>query len=378
VQGDGPRRQRVDARRSRSGGLAWPREFARRPSDRDAALVLSALGGISPGRLLELAQTDRTAGAVLSRIRHGGAGSSKDRAVACTLDVRALGDSLAATGARFVCVGDPQFPSQLEHLADPPLGIFVRGRSVGSPTRTVSVVGARTCSDLGRDVARGLGRTLSAHGVTVVSGAARGIDEAAHEGVLAANGWTIAVLGCGIDANGSRRTRLLVDRIAVRGTVLSEYPPGVPPDPFRFPARNRIVAALSRALVVVEGEADSGSLISADHALDIGRDVFAVPGSVASPLSAAPHRLVRDGATLIRGPEDLLADLGLASVELTLDDIDLPSSERVALEAVRGSEVPDRVAARLGVAVPEALALLLRLEMRGLVRSVGGRFERRG
>jgi DNA processing protein len=372
------RRPRAEGRRSRSGHLAWPPGFARSAADRDAALVLSALRGITPGRLLEIAQTERTARGVLRRVREGGAGSASDRAVAAGLQAGVVEESLHPSGARFVCVGDPEYPAQLEHLADPPVGIFVRGRPLGPSIQMVSIVGARNCSDLGRDVASGLARMLWSHGITAVSGAARGIDEAAHEGALAAEGRTAAVLGCGVDGARSRRTRLLADRILVRGTVVSEYPPGVPPEGFRFPARNRIIAALSRAVVVVEGVADSGSLISAEHALDMGRDVFAVPGSVASPLSAAPHRLIREGATLIRGSEDLLADLGVATLEKpTLDDGGLPASERAALSVVLGSVVPDRVASRLGVGVPEALALLLRLEMRGLVRSVGGRFERR-
>jgi DNA processing protein len=369
---------RAEARRSRSAGLAWPPGFARRPADRDAALVLSALRGISPGRLLELAQSHRTAGVVLRRIRDGHAGSASDRTVAGELRADLVAASLATCGARFVCAGEPEYPPQLEHLADPPLAIFVRGRSLGPASQAVSIVGARNCSDQGRDVSYALARTLSFHGITVVSGGARGVDAAAHEGALAAGGLTTAVLGCGIDADRSRRTRMLLDRILERGTVVSEYPPGVPPDAFRFPARNRIVAALSRALVVVEGEADSGSLISAEHALDIGRDVFAVPSSITSPLSAAPHRLIREGATLIRGAQDLLVDLDLANPEQPrLAGIDLSPREREALGAVLGSDVPDRIAARLGVSVPEALGVLLRLEMRGLVRSVGGRFERR-
>jgi DNA processing protein len=369
---------RVERRRSRSTGLAWPAGFAQRPADRQAALVLSALRGITPGRLLELAQTHRTAREVLRRIRDGDAGSERDRTIALALGAEVIARSLGPCGARFVCVGDPEYPAQLEHLADPPLAIFVRGRPLGSSVEAVSIVGARNCSDLGRDVAHGFARALSEHGVVVVSGAARGIDAAAHEGAIDAGGRTTAVLGCGIDAVRQPRTRALIQRILEGGTVVSEYLPGVPPEGFRFPARNRIIAALSRALIVVEGEADSGSLISAEHALDIGREVFAVPSSITSPLSAAPHRLIREGATLIRGAEDLLADLGVASTGRDgVNEPNLPPPERAALGAVLGSVVPDRVAARLGVPVPDALALLLRLEMRGLVRSVGGRFERR-
>jgi DNA processing protein len=369
---------RAETPRSRAGALSWPRTFARGRTDRDAALVLSALRGITPRRLLELAQTDRTAATVLERIRSGGAGSANDVAAARVLRPETIAGSLAQAGARFVVVGDPEYPSQLEHLADPPLGLFVRGRALVPGRALVAIVGARGCSDLGRDLARDLGRALADSGVSVVSGAARGIDAAAHEGSLDAGGLTVAVLGCGIDAVYPPGSRPLVRRILERGTVVSEYPPGVPPDGFRFPARNRIVAALARAVVVVEGRARSGSLISAEHALDLGRDVFAVPGAVSNPLSETPHRLIREGATLIRGAADLLLELGFdGPAQADPVDLDLPPAERRALDAVRGSVVPDRVAAALGVRAPEALALLLRLELRGLVRSVGGRFERR-
>jgi DNA processing protein len=168
--------------------------------------------------------------------------------------------------------------------------------------------------------------------------------------------------------------------------LVSEYPPGVPALPFRFPARNRIIAALSRAVVIVEGAAGSGSMITADHALDIGRDVLAVPGPVAGPLSAVPHFLIREGATLIRGPEDLLADLGLeprtpeasgpeGAVAPPAPGLD--AAERKAWEALTVSSPPDRLASLTGLSLPETVSALVGLEMRGLVIRVGGRYERR-
>lgn len=369
---------RAEPRRSRRGSLAWPAGFAREPGDRRAALVLSALRGITPGRLLEVAQVETTAGAALERVRAGGAGSEGDRRAAFAMRPEAIAEALSACGARFVVAGDPGYPSQLEHLSDPPLALFVRGRALGPSSSMISIVGARGCSDLGRDLAHELALGASASGLAVVSGAARGIDAAAHEGALAAGGVTVAVMGCGIDAVYPAGSRPLVARILERGTVVSEYPPGIPPGGFRFPARNRIVAALSRALMVVEGRDGSGSLISAEHALDLGRDVFAVPGAVTNPLSAAPHRLIREGAALIRGVDDLLADLGLADQpHQPRLPLNVSLAERAAFDAVLGSVLPDRVARALGIGAPDALALLLTLEMKGLVRSVGGRFERR-
>jgi len=366
----------VSGERRRRRALAWPAGFVRTRADRDAALVLASLDGAASGRFLEVAQRERTATAVLGRVRRGEAGSEGDRAAALAFHREEVEFELRASAARFVVVGDDEYPAGLEHLADPPLALFVRGRPLRAGVG-VAIVGARSCSALGRDVAHELGRRVASSGAPVVSGAARGIDSAAHEGALAASGVTIAVLGSGIAPVQPVGSRALVDRIVERGTVVSEYPPGVRPDAFRFPARNRIVAALARALVVVEGEADSGSLISAEHALDLGRDVFAVPGAVTSPLSAASHRLIREGAGLVRDADDLLADLGLDREEILQLPLDLPLAERAVLDAVRGPTLPDAVAREVGVGVPDALGLLMRLEVRGLVRSSGGRFERR-
>jgi DNA processing protein len=152
----------------------------------------------------------------------------------------------------------------------------------------------------------------------------------------------------------------------------------VPAEPFRFPARNRLVAALSTALVVVEGAERSGSLISARHALGIGRDVFAVPGSVTNPLSYVPHTLIRDGAALIRGVDDLMDDLGLLrGADREALPIDLTVPERAALDVITTPVLPERIARDIGIGVPDAISLLMRLEMKGLVVCVGGRYERR-
>ncbi len=361
------------------GSLGWPPGFAASRVDREAALVLSALRGITPRGMLEVAQIERTSSAVLERIRAGGAGSDADRAAARALRPDAIAESVRACGGRFVVAGDREYPPQLEQLADPPLGLYLRGRPLGPFSAMVSIVGARACTEVGRELARELGRAVAAAGLAVVSGAARGIDTASHEGALSAGGVTVAVLGCGIDAPVGSSGRRLIRRILERGTVAGEYPPGVPPDAFRFPARNRIVAALSRALVVVEGTERSGSLISAEHALELGRDVYAVPGLVTSPLSAAPHRLIREGAGLIRGPDDLLGDLGVRALDRAQAAFapELSASERAAFDAIVAPTLPERIARQLGVDVPRALAILLGLEMKGLVRSVGGRFERR-
>jgi DNA processing protein len=226
-------------------------------------------------------------------------------------------------------------------------------------------------------VAVSIGAGLGGAGACVVSGAARGIDAASHRGALAAGGSSIAVLGSGHDLPYPKGSAELVDRIAAGGAVVSEYAPGVVAEPFRFPARNRLVAALCRALVVVEGATGSGSMISVDHALDLGRDVFAVPGPVTSPLSEVPLALIREGATMIRGPDDLLDDLGYSARLLVEPPPNLAGDERRVYEALGRVALPDALSAAVALPLPSVVTHLLSLELKGLVRSVGGRYERR-
>jgi DNA processing protein len=355
----------------------WPDGFVATPDDRRAVLVLSGLRGITPARLVGVAARRGSASATLEEIRAGRAGSENDMAFANTCDPDSLERAVRSAGARLVPWGSAEYPPQLVHLADPPAVLYVVGRAPPDPTRAVAVVGARGASDLGKELAFEIGRSLSLAGVTVVSGAARGIDSAAHRGSLDAGGPTLAVLGSGIDVAYPRQSRALLDRIAASGTVVTEYAPGTQPEPRNFPARNRVVAALCAATVVVEGATGSGSMITADHAMDLGRDVYAVPGAVTNPLAEVPLRLIRDGAHMIRGPEDLLADLGLEiSPSAAASRADVSESELAVLETLAGPTLPDRVASALAIGLPEALAALMRLELRGLVRNVGGRYER--
>ena len=318
-------------------------------------------------------------------MKAGAIASDRDRALAQRLEGAAILTMLPGIGARLVAVGDPEYPDALSDLFDPPCGLFVRGRPLGDLGPRVAIVGARNCTPAGREVAELLGSALAQAGVCVVSGGARGIDAAAHRGALSGGGPGVAVLGCGIDIDYPRQNRRLLAQIAASGAIVSEYPPGVRAEPFRFPARNRIIAGLCRAVVVVEGAEGSGSMITADHALDLGREVFAVPGPVTGPLSWVPHSLIRDGATLIRGPDDLLADLGLmAPSDASGQAVRSPSfsetlteEERKVWDTLAVSLPPDTAAHRAGLTLPETVSALVGLEMRSLVRQVGGRYERR-
>jgi DNA processing protein len=358
-------------------GRGWPGGFAAGPRGRRALIELTALRGITPRALHELAWRVGTAPRCVSSIRDGAAGTDGDRECLERVDPDAVVGALVACGATLLSHGDEGFPSSLDDLLfDPPGWLFVRGRPLDADQTRVAVVGSRRCSTLGREIAHDLGRRLAGAGVGVVSGAAAGIDGAAHRGALAAPGPTVAVLGCGIDIAYPGSNAELIERIAAEGTVISEYPPGLPAEPRNFPARNRIIAALASALVVVEGAAKSGSRISVDHALDLGREVFAVPGPVTSPLAETPLQLIRDGATMIRGAEDLLADLSVAERLLRAPPPDLPQAERRSYEALAGPSLPDAVARAAGLSIPEVMTALVNLELRGLARSVGGRYER--
>jgi DNA processing protein len=210
-----------------------------------------------------------------------------------------------------------ELPPLLRAIHDPPSKLYVRGDGdVALLSRpAVAIVGARACSSYGAQIARLLGRELAAGGVIVVSGLARGVDGEAHKGALETEGHTVAVLGCGIDRDYPVVHAALALRIAERSILVSEYEPGVEPAPWRFPARNRIIAGLCAATIVVEARERSGALITADFALDEGREVFAVPGEITSALSAGTNGLLRLGATPLTGSADVLESLGIAPLE---------------------------------------------------------------
>jgi DNA processing protein len=228
--------------------------------------------------------------------------------------------TLTSRGYRFLPCA--QCPPLLRAIHDPPPGLFVRGDAdlalLSQPA--VAVVGARACSGYGSSVARMLGRELAAAGLLVVSGLARGVDAEAHRGALEAGGHTVAVLGCGVDRDYPAAHAELARRIVAAGLVVAEYAPGVEPAPWRFPARNRIIAGLCAATIVVEARERSGALITADLALEEGREVFAVPGEIGSGLSAGTNALLKLGASPLTDAADVLDVYGLAPRDDPVDD----------------------------------------------------------
>jgi DNA processing protein len=226
-------------------------------------------------------------------------------------------DKLGNAGFRFIARCSADFPTGLDSIHDVPAGLFVRGNAelvnvFNYPC--VAIVGARACSGYGAGVARQFGRDLAANGVTVVSGLARGIDGEAHRGALEAGGTTVAVLGCGIDRDYPSAHADLGRRIVESGgLIVSEYAPGVEPAPWRFPARNRIIAGISEVTVVVEARERSGALITADLAMEEERPVYAVPGEITSVLSAGTNHLLQLGALPCLGVHDVLNHFGIAA-----------------------------------------------------------------
>lgn len=269
---------------------------------------------------------------------------------------------------------EPLFPERLRAIFDPPPVLYMRGE--GEPDllsrRAVAVVGARSCSPYGAQVARMLGRELAAAGLVVVSGLARGVDGEAHRGSLEGDGITVAVLGCGIDRDYPASNAQLSRRIEDRGLVVSEYEPGVEPAPWRFPARNRIIAGLSEAVVVVEARERSGALITADFALEEGREVFAVPGEITSSLSAGTNALLKLGAAPLTAAADILDALGIERVAADAAVNVSPGAAQV-LELVRESPCgADELTAR-GVLEAGAVSVALtELELAGLVAATDG------
>lgn len=209
----------------------------------------------------------------------------------------------------FITPFEKEYPERLRNIPDAPAGLYVRGRLPAEKNITVAVIGARDCSDYGRYVAEGLGAFLGRNGVTVVSGMARGIDGISQWAALEAGGTSIGVLGCGVDICYPSENRALFDRLLEQGTILSEYPPGMPPKAMNFPARNRIVSGLADAVVVVEARSKSGTLITVDMALEQGREVFVIPGRITDRLSDGCNKLIKQGAAVLLSPEELLEEL---------------------------------------------------------------------
>lgn len=293
-------------------------------------------------------------------------------------------DWLAQGGARgWLALGDSRYPEALLQIEDPPLLLFFEGEITSLMQPCVAMVGSRNPTAQGKVHARDFAQSLAAQGWVVVSGLARGIDGAAHEGALAANGRTVAVVGTGLDQVYPPSHRELASRIKASGVLLSEYAPGSPPLAEHFPQRNRIIAGLSQGVLVVEAALQSGSLITARLAAEAGRDVFAIPGSIQSPQSRGCHALIRQGAKLVESAQDVQEELVGTPVPSPAPSPD-PAPPEEGDEGsgplrVMGFDPVglDDICARCGWSAAEVSARLLEHELLGEVaRLPGGLYQR--
>ena len=294
-----------------------------------------------------------------------------------------------AAGCRLLTWDEPEYPSRLREIYDPPPLLYVKG-NIGLLNRhLISIVGARRPTPYGNQMAEGLARDLADRGLVIVSGLARGIDASAHKGALSsASGSTIGVLGCGIDVVYPKENKKIFQEIEQRGAIVSEFPLGTFPAPQNFPIRNRIIAGMALGVVVVEGAQYSGSLITARLAMEFGREVYGIPGNATQPSSFGPNQLIKQGAKLVTGWEDVVEELPTpvraelmpvesvsheeraALVEESLAPMERPLYELLSLDEAR--HVDDLVE-HSGLSSSEVLATLFDLELKGVVRQLPGK-----
>lgn len=286
---------------------------------------------------------------------------------------------LAKKEINFITTADSDYPELLKQISDPPFVLFVRGKICKVDSLAVGVVGTRYPSMYGREVTERITSDLAIAGVTIVSGMARGVDTIAHRATLEAGGRTIAVLGCGIDIIYPPENKQLYYDIIKNGAVVSEFPPGVLVSRGLFPARNRIISGLSRGIVVTEGAKESGSLITASDAGKQGRDVFAVPGSITNPMSAAPHFLMKDGAKIVTSAKDILDEFGIIYATLNSHgDKNRKgfSANSLLEEAIfsiltNGGIQIDQLIRKLEKKPEEVLSTITLMEIQGKIKNVG-------
>ncbi len=284
-------------------------------------------------------------------------------------------------------LSEPQYPHRLKTIADPPPLLYYTGSFQECDQQALAIVGARKGSHAGRAFTRTLSGDLAALGFTIVSGLARGIDADAHQGALTAGGRTLAVLGCGIDRTYPPEHHTLRQQIEQHGTVFSEFPMGTSPQSFHFPQRNRIISGLSLGVIVTEATLKSGSLITARMALEQNREVFAVPGNVAHPLSHGPHGLIQQGAKLVQQPWDIVEEIlpmlepssrenlerrhnevETQTIPLVLGPEEQHLFDRIPLEPIS----LDELITQGSYSSSEVMSILLSLEMKGLIKQVPG------
>jgi len=280
----------------------------------------------------------------------------------------------------FVCVKDDNYPALLKTIHDPPAVLYYLGELPDNAKKTVSIIGSRRCSEYGLIVSRKMSRDLTARGVIIVSGMAKGIDSSAHIGAISAGGKTVAVLGCGVNICYPAENTALRDKIIKNGCAVSEYPPGTKPYHTNFPERNRIISGLSQAVVVVEAATKSGTLITANMALEQGREVLAVPGNVTSALSAGTNNLIYQGAVPARDYKDILYAIGMKDIKDVTPEkkqdaaqLTIAPDEKLVYDCINLEPASsEMIAEKTNLPVTAITLICMKLEIKGLIKKMPG------
>ncbi len=292
------------------------------------------------------------------------------------VDLDRLYDSILSKDVTVLTLLDEDYPRLLKEIPQSPPVIYIKGELTPADEFAVAIVGTRRLTDYGKQITRDVSLYLAGHGLTIVSGLARGVDGLAHQHALKAGGRTIAVLGSGVDVIYPPEHRKLAEVISESGAVISDYPMGTQPDGINFPPRNRIISGLSLATIVVEAGERSGALITADFAVEQGRDVFAVPGNVLSPASRGTNGLIQKGAFALVSPQDVLDVLDLSQIEAIKSARQvLPpdTTEAKILDVMTHEPIHvDEICISVGMAVAKVSAALTMMELKGMVQHVGG------
>lgn len=287
-------------------------------------------------------------------------------------------EKLEKSGAKMLTILEADYPEPLKRIYDPPPFLFVRGELRKDDAQAVGIVGSRICSTYGRQVTEMLATELSKAGLCIVSGLARGIDSVAHQAAIASGGRTVAVLGCGLDVIYPPENKGLYDEVAAHGAIVTEFEFGLRPDKYNFPSRNRIISGLARGVIVVEARRGSGALLTARHAVEQNREVFAVPGNITSATSHGTNELLKQGAAPVTQAADVLLALGLHPLQkraaVARPTVKLAEREQAVYDQLSDQpQLVDSLSQDLQRPVQEVLSLLLSLEMAGLVRQLPGK-----
>ena len=365
-------------------------------TSREAYIALNMVDGVGPVRVRALRDRFGEPQAILAAsktelMQVEGVGEEVARSITSwreKVDLDAELQRIEKSGVGVVSCDDAEYPKHLREIYDPPLVLYVKGTLSERDALAIAVVGSRRTSLYGQDMARKLAFQLARVGVTVVSGLARGIDTAAHNGALQAKGRTVAVIGCGIDIVYPAENKKLADEIVEKGgAVVTEFPFGVQPDRQNFPMRNRIISGWSLGVVVVEANLKSGALITANQAGEQGRQVFAVPGRADSILSKGANKLIKDGAKLTEDVEDILGEFEYLLPKMAMEPAEAGLEGEGTKPALQLSETEEKVMAQVSneeIAIDEIIrasglttacvsATLLALEMKRLIRQLPGK-----